>query len=98
MNESDFMHGLVALIGLLAIVGLVLTAFGIMRGVVKPADALKRIGTILGIAIALILVFGVLLRVWSALSLWHQIALIAICIGVLQCSRRLRPTRKRKEK
>jgi hypothetical protein len=90
MTGSNFMQGWTALVGSLAIIALILTAFGIMPGIVKPADALKNVGAILCIVVALILIPGVLLSAWSAMSLWQQIAFIAIGIGIFQW---LRPRR-----
>jgi hypothetical protein len=95
MSESNFMQGWVALLGSLATIALILTAFGLMLGIVKPADALRRVGAILGIVIALMLAPGILAGIWSAISLWHQIALIAIGVGVFLW---LRPRRQVRNK
>lgn len=81
MNGSNFMPGWATLAGSLAAIALILTAFGLMLGIVKPPDALKRIGAILGIAIALIFIPSVLVSAWSGMSLWQQLALIMIGIG-----------------
>ena len=78
MSASNFMHGWVALTGSLATIALILTASGIMLGIVKPADVLKHVGTILGIVIVLMLIPGVLVSAWSGMSLWQRIALVAI--------------------
>jgi len=94
MSESNFMHGWVVLLGLLATIALVLMAFGLMLGVVKPADALKHVGAILGIVI--VLSPGMILSAWSGMSLWQQIALVAIGVGVWQWQRLRRQTRKRR--
>ena len=64
MGESNFMQGWVALAGSLAMIALILTAFGLMLGIVKPADAVKHVGAILGIVIALMLVPGALVSAW----------------------------------
>jgi hypothetical protein len=92
MNGSNFMHWWINLVGSLATIALILTAFGIMLRIVKPDDVLKRIGAILGIVIVLMLMPGILASAWSALSLWQQIVLIAIGIGVVQL---LRPRQQR---
>jgi uncharacterized membrane protein YuzA (DUF378 family) len=55
-----------------------------MLDIVKPADFPKHIGAILVIVVGLMVVPGILASAWSAMSLWHQIALIAIGIGALQ--------------
>ena len=59
-----------------------MTAIGLMLGIAKPADAMKRIGAILGIVIVLMLIPGVPLGAWSGMSLWQQVALVVILVGV----------------
>jgi hypothetical protein len=71
MNGPDFMRGWVSLLGLLATIAIILTAFGLMLGIVKPANAMKHLGAIIGIAIALMLIPGILASAWSSLSLWQ---------------------------
>ena len=93
MSVSNIMHGWVDLLGSLATIALILTAFGLMLGIVKPADAVKHVGAILGIVIALMLVPGALVSAWSSLSLWQRIALAAIGIGVWQWRRPRRQPR-----
>ena len=95
MTGSSLMHGWVSILGSLAMIAIILTAFGLMVGIVKPADAVKHIGAIFGIVIGLMVIPGILGSAWSALSLWQQIALIAIGIGVIQL---LRPRRGNSEK
>ena len=84
-RASHGARGPVAL-GSLAIIALILTAFGIMLGIVKPADAMKRVGAILGVVIMLSLVFDILTGICSAMALW-QIALAALVLGIWQCRR-----------
>jgi hypothetical protein len=82
MNESNVMHGWVVLLGSLATIALILMSIGLMLGIVKPADGLKRIGSILGVAIVLTLIPAVLVCAWLGMTLWQRIALAAIGIGV----------------
>jgi len=98
MSESNLMHEWVVLLGSLATIALILMAFGLMLGIVKPTDALKHVGTILGIVIVLMLIPAVLVNLWSGIPLWQRIALVAIGIGVWQWRRPRLQTRKRKEK
>jgi membrane-anchored protein YejM (alkaline phosphatase superfamily) len=84
MNGSNFMQGWATFAGSLAIIALILTAFGLMLGIVKPADVPKRIGAILGIVIVLIFIPSILVSAWSGMSLWQQIAFIVIGIGAFR--------------
>jgi hypothetical protein len=93
MSKSNFMHDWVALLGSLAMIALILTALGLMVGTVKPADAVKHIGAILGIVIVLMLTPGILANAWSGMSLWQQIALVTIGIGLWQWRRPRRQPR-----
>jgi len=97
MSEASLMHGWVSLLGSLAIIAIILTAIGLMLGIVKPADAPKHIGAILVIVIGLMVVPGILANAWSAMSLWQQIALLAIGIGVFWWLRPRRQPRKRND-
>jgi asparagine N-glycosylation enzyme membrane subunit Stt3 len=92
------MHGWMILLGLLAVIALVLMAFGIILGMVKPADAAKHVGAVLGIVIVLMLIPGILASAWSGMSPWQQIALIAIVTGAFSWRMSRRRTRNMKEK
>ena len=74
------MAGWLTILQLLAIVGIVSVALGLMLGTVKPGDALKHIGAILGIVILLMLLPGILVNTWSRLLLWQKIGLAAIVV------------------
>jgi hypothetical protein len=95
MNGSNFMQGWVALVGSLAMIALMLTVFGLMLGIVKPADALRRVGAILGIVMLLMVLPAVLVNIWSGMSLWQRLALAAIGVGVCLLKRPRRGSRKR---
>jgi hypothetical protein len=95
MNGSNFMQGWVALAGSLAMIALILTAFGLMLGIVKPADALRRVGAILGVVMLLMVLPAVLVNLWSGMSLWQRLGMAALGIGVWQWRRPRRQTRKR---
>jgi uncharacterized protein (DUF983 family) len=61
----------------------VLNAVGLMIGLVKLADIPKKLGTLLAILIALTILPGVLMSAWSRMSLWQQIAVLAIAVVIL---------------
>src|ERR1700735_4180349 len=72
-----------ALLGSAAMLAVVLTALGLMIGLVKLADIPKKLGTILAILIALTILPGLLLSAWARISLCQQIALVAIGVFIL---------------
>jgi hypothetical protein len=96
MSASNFMQAWVALTGSLAMIAIILTALGLMVGVVKPADAARHLGAILGMVIVLMFAPGLVMSAWSGLSPWQQIGLIAIGIGVFSWLRPRHQPRKRK--
>ncbi len=95
MNGSNFIEGWVALAGSVAMmIALILTAFGLMLGIAKPADALRRIGGILGVVMLLMVLPAVVVDVWSGMSLWQRLGLSAIALGLWQWWRPRRESRK----
>ena len=82
MSAANFIHGWMARTGSIAIIAIILIAFGIMLGIVKPADALSRVGAVLGIVVALVVLPGILASAWSAIPLWQRLALAAIALGI----------------
>lgn len=87
MNGSNFMHWWLNLVGSLPTIALILTAFELMLGIVKPADALRRIGTILGAVIALIFAPCILVNAWLGMTLLEKIGLVAVGVCVWQWRR-----------
>ena len=94
MNGLNFMQGWVGLAGWVATIALVLTAFGLMLGMVKPVDAPKQIGTILAVAIFFMCTPAILAKLWSAIPLWQRIGLIAIVFCIWQWQRLCNRSRK----
>jgi hypothetical protein len=58
MTASNIMNWRVPLTELLATIVLILTAFGLMLGIVKAAEILKRLSAIVGTVFALMLASG----------------------------------------
>jgi ABC-type dipeptide/oligopeptide/nickel transport system permease subunit len=94
MNGSNFMQEWLTLTGSLAIIALILTAIGIMLGIVKPADVLKRVAAILGIVMLLMVLPVILVNIWSAMSMWQRLGLAASALAVWQWQRPRRKQRK----
>jgi hypothetical protein len=90
MIVSNFIHWWLTFLGSIAMIGIILIAIGIMLGIVKAADAMKHAGAILGILIVLMLTPSILITAWSGMSLWQQVALFAIAIGLLMLWQRAR--------
>ncbi len=65
-------------IGSLAIIAIIVTALATMIGLVKAADTLRYLGTIVGIAIVLVLIVSVFVGLWSSMSLWRKVVAAAI--------------------
>jgi drug/metabolite transporter (DMT)-like permease len=83
--------------GSLAMIALIITAFGLMLGIVKPADAVKHMGGILASVIILILVAVVLSNLWADISTWQWIGLTAVAIGIVLLRRPQPRSGKRRE-
>jgi len=90
------MQGWVSLLGSLAVIAIIVTAIGLMVGIVKPAEAMKQFGTILGVVVGLMVVPGILGSIWSAIPLWKWITLVLIGIGIWQWRRPRQQTRNKK--
>jgi hypothetical protein len=95
MNGPNFMQGWMALAGSVAMIALILTAFGLMLGIVKPADALRRVAAILGVVMLLLVLPAVIVSIWSGMSLWQRLAVAAIAMGIWLLKRPGRESRKR---
>ena len=83
MIAGDFLNSVTALVGMSATIAIIVTALGLMLGMVKPADALKRVGTILGTVVALNVLLHMLVATWSRISAWQHLSLIAIGLILL---------------
>ena len=97
MNESIFMHGWASIIGSLATIAIIVTALGVLLGVLKPADALKHGGAFVGVAIVVVLIVTVLVGLWSSMSLWQRTVLAAFAFGAWRLRQERRQPRERKD-
>lgn len=78
MFDGTFIQAWARLVESVATIGIIVTALCLMLGIVERSEVLKHIGSIIGIAILLILVPAMLMNAWAALSLWQQIGIVAI--------------------
>jgi putative exporter of polyketide antibiotics len=76
-----------------ATIGIIVVALSLMLGFVKPADALKHGGTILGMGIVLMWFVVTLVQLWSNMSLRRRIGLAVLGIVVWLWRRPRRQTR-----
>lgn len=83
MHEFNLMHGWTHVVESIAVVGIVVASFGVMLGIVKPANTLKHVGTILGIVLLLLTLPTIVVSAWSAMSVWQKIGLAAP--GIVAC-------------
>ncbi len=98
MYEPNVVQGCESIIGSVAVMAIIVSALGTMVGLVKPADTAKYCGAIIGIAIVLVLLVSVFVGLWSSMSLWQKVVVVAIVFGVWRLRReRNRPRRKREE-
>ncbi len=95
MIAGSVLNAVTSIVGMFAAIAIILTALGLILGTLKPADALKRIGTILGTVIALIVLTNILVNTWSHISAWQQLSLIAIGLMLLL---RLGPRKERRHR
>jgi len=92
MNESILIDGWATIIGSLATIAIIVTALGVL----KPAEALKRIAALLGISILLMLIPGALVNLWLNMSLWQKITAAVVGLLILWGRRRRRRTKTHK--
>lgn len=97
MHEADFIHGCMSIFGSLALIAIIVTALGTIVGLVKPADAVKHCGTILGIVIVFILLVSVLVGLWASMSVWQKIVMFAIGFGIWRLRADTRPKGRKKD-
>ena len=81
MNIGTILNGIAQILAVLATIAIIVTAFGLMLGIFKPADAFRRIGVILGTFIALLVLPQIVIGEWMALTIWHRIGIVALVIG-----------------
>ena len=96
MIKLSLLYCWMSLLGSLAVIAIVLTAIACMLCIVKPADVPTRAAVILGVVILLIMLPAVVVGAWQGMSLWQQIALVAIGVGIWQWKQPLRRRRRTK--
>jgi hypothetical protein len=94
MFAASLLYGIAKLAGSAAAIAIILTAFGLMVGVLKPADALRRVGVIVGIVILLMVLPAIIASTWSDMSVWQKMGLAGIVLGIVA----LAGPRRRKER
>jgi len=84
------------LVGCLALLGVVVIAFGIMLRIIDASEGLRRLGLMLDCAIFLTLLPSVIVGIWSELSMGQKIGILTVlAVGmlVLFATGRRRPSR-----
>lgn len=95
MLETSFLNGIARLVGSFGVIAFIVTAFSLMLGFLKPADAFKRVGAIVGTVIALLELPQIVIYAWSAIPWWQRLALVAVGVVVI-CA--LVPRRQRRHR
>jgi Ca2+/Na+ antiporter len=72
-----------ALVGCMALLGIVVVAFGIMLRVIDVSEGLRRLGLVLGSAILLTVLPAVIVGIWSGLSIWQKIGILTLVAAAL---------------
>ena len=62
-----------------ALLGIVITAFGIMLRIVEVPEGMQRIGVMLGSALLLTILPPIIVGIWLRLALWEQVGVCAVC-------------------
>ena len=78
------------------VIVILVTAVGMMIGLIEPKDALKRMGTILVFAVLLQALPPIIPNLWSTLSQWQHFGVITFfgLVGVLVLPRSRHGTKK----
>jgi hypothetical protein len=99
VTELSLLNGRISLIGALTTIALIVMAVAVMLGIIKRGDSLKHLGALLCVMILLTVLPGILIHSWAALTIWQQIGLLAIGVGIYfwrLSSRRSRVSRRAK--
>jgi hypothetical protein len=91
------MQGWTQLVESLATLRIMVTAMGLILGIIERGETLKYVGAILGITIALILAPAMLANAWVEMSLSQRGGVAAIGLAMWRWWPRAK-TRKRQEK
>ena len=67
----------------LAVLLIVTAGIGVMLGAIKPADALRSIGALVGVFVLLAVLICNLMNLWAALPLAKKIGLVAPGVALL---------------
>lgn len=96
MYEPNVVQGCESIVESLAIIAIIVIAFTTMLGLVKPADATKYCGVIVGIAVVLVLFVSVFVGLWSSMSLWQKAVAAAVWFCIWRAWWKQRQPRKKK--
>jgi hypothetical protein len=84
MIETNFMRAWAGIVESVAIIAIAILAIGLMVNAVKPSDAARHLGAILGIVILLLMLPAIIASAWSVMSFWQHLglAMLGITIGL----------------
>lgn len=96
MIETNLMRGWAGIVESVALVAIAILALGIIVQAVKLSDVVKHLGTILCIAILLLMLPAIMARVWSAMSNWQHLGIVILGVMIGLSLRALRQTRSKR--
>jgi hypothetical protein len=96
MIETNLMRGWAGIVESVALFALTILAIGLIVSAVKLSDVLKHLGTILGVAILLLMLPAIMVSAWSSMSYWQHLGIVILGIMVGLSLRALQQMRKKR--
>ena len=83
MIEAGFFYAWDQLVESAAFLAIIILAFCVMVSAVKLADAPRRLGLIVGVAILLIMLPAIIISLWNSMSIVQQLGIVVIVVATL---------------
>jgi phosphatidylserine synthase len=96
MIETNLMRGWAGIVESVALFALTILAIGLIVSAVKLSEVLKHLGTILGVAILLLMLPAIMVSAWSSMSYWQHLGIVILGIMVGLSLRALQQMRKKR--
>lgn len=93
MIETNLIRGWAGIVESSALFFIAILAVGLIVRAVKVSDIAKHLGTILCIAILLLMLPAIIARAWSSMSSWQQLGVVILAVVIGLALRALRQMR-----